>query len=78
MRVVIMAIVLGLALLINRYVLGGAMHTGALVLLMTLPPPYVLPVFTEAGDERVQISSSLSVLTLLSIVIFAVLTAVFS
>ena len=78
MRVVIMAIVLGLALAINQYVLGGAMHVGALVLLMTLPPPYVLPVFTEAGDERVQISSSLSVLTLLSIVIFAVLTAVFS
>ena len=78
MRVVIMVIVLGLALLINQYVLGGAMHIGALVLLMTLPPPYVLPVFTEAGDERVQISSSLSVLTLLSIVIFAVLTAVFS
>lgn len=77
MRVVIMAIVLGLALLLNRFVLGSAMHVGALVLLMTLPPPYVLPVFADAGDERAQVSSSLSVLTLLSLVIFAVLTAVF-
>ncbi len=77
MRVVIMAIVLGLALILNRFVLGNAMHIGALVLLMTLPPPYVLPVFADAGDERANISSALSVLTLLSLIIFAVLTAVF-
>ncbi len=78
MRVLIMGIVLALALLLNRYVLGGAIHVGALVLMTTLPPPYVLPVFTEAGEERTLISSSLSVLTLLSLAIFAVLTAVFS
>ena len=77
MRVVIMAVVLGLALLVNRYVLHGAMHIGALVLLMTLPPPYVLPVFADAGEERAQISSALSVLTLLSLLIFAVLSAIF-
>ncbi len=77
MRVVIMAIVLALALLINRYVLNSAMHIGALVLLMTLPPPYVLPVFADAGDERANVSSALSVLTLLSLVIFAILTATF-
>ncbi len=77
MRVVIMAIVLALALLLNRYLLRGAMHVGALVLLMTLPPPYVLPVFADAGDERANVSSGLSVLTLLSLVIFAILTAAF-
>jgi len=77
MRLVIMTIVLGLALLLNRYVLESAMHVGALVLLMTLPPPYVLPVFADAEEERAQVSSSLSVLTLFSLILFAVLTAVF-
>ena len=77
MRVAIMAVCLLLALLLNKVVLRGAMHTGALVLMMTLPPPYVLPVFADTGKERADISSALSVLTLLSLVIFAVLTAVF-
>lgn len=78
MRIVIMGIVLGIALLINRYLLNGAMHKGALILLMTLPPPYVLPVFSDIDNERTQISSALSVLTLLSLLIFAVLSVVFS
>ena len=77
LRVGVMAVILGLALLINRLILGGAMHTDALLMLMILPPPYVLPVFADAGDERANVSSALSVLTLLSLVLFAVLTAVY-
>ena len=77
LRVGVMAIILGLALLINRLLLGGAMSTDALLMLMILPPPYVLPVFADAGDERANVSSALSVLTLLSLVLFAVLTAVY-
>lgn len=77
LRVAVMAIILGLALLINHLILDGAMSTDALVMLMILPPPYVLPVFADAGDERANVSSTLSVLTLLSLVIFAVLTAVY-
>ncbi|MBQ8506146.1 MAG: hypothetical protein IJ466_01765 [Clostridia bacterium] len=76
MRVAIMAILLGAALLVNRFLLGNAMHTGALVLMFILPPPYVLPVFADAGDERANISSALSVITLLSIALFAVMAAV--
>ena len=76
LRVVIMALMLGAALLVNRLLLGGAMHTGALVLMFILPPPYVLPVFADAGDERANVSSALSVLTLLSIILFAVMAAV--
>lgn len=76
LRVAIMGILLGAALLINRLLLGGAMHAGALVLLFILPPPYVLPVFADAEDERANISSALSVLTLLSILLFAVMAAV--
>ena len=75
-RVVIMAVMLGAALAANKWLLGGAMHTGALALLFILPPPYVLPVFADAHEEQATISSALSALTLVSIVLFAVLTAV--
>jgi len=75
MRFVIMGILLGVALLINRFLLGGAMHTGALILMFILPPPYVLPVFADAEDERANISSALSVITLASIALFAVMSA---
>ncbi len=76
LRLAIMAVVLGMALLVNRYLLGSAMHTGALVLMFMLPPPYVLPVFADAGEERANISSALSVLTLVSIILFAAMSAV--
>lgn len=76
MRVVIMAVCLGVALIVNSVILGGVMHTGALILMFILPPPYVLPVFADAQDERANISSALSVLTLVSIALFAVMSAV--
>lgn len=75
LRALIMGALLGAALLMNRYLLGGAMHAGALILMFILPPPYVLPVFADAGDERANISSALSVLTLLSIALFALMSA---
>lgn len=76
LRVAIMGVLLGAVLLLNRFLLGNIMHTGALVLMFILPPPYVLPVFADAGDERANISSALSILTLLSILLFAVMAAV--
>ena len=76
LRVLIMGAMLGLAMLVNRVLLGGAMHAGALVLMFILPPPYVLPVFADAEDERATISSALSALTLLSIALFAVMATV--
>lgn len=76
LRLLIMAALLGVALLMNRYLLNGMMHMGALVLMFILPPPYVLPVFADAGEERANISSALSVLTLVSIALFAVMSAV--
>ena len=74
----IAAAALAVALAVNRFMLGGVMHTGALVLMFTLPPPYVLPVFADVEDERTDISSALSVLTLLSLVLFMVLTVVYA
>lgn len=75
MRIAIMGALLGVMLLVNRRILGGAIHEGALMLMFILPPPYVLPVFADGGDERADISSALSVCTLLSIALFAVMSA---
>ncbi len=76
MRVVVMGIVLGLMILVNRVMLDGVMFEGAAVLMCILPPPYVIPVFADEPSERVQISSALSALTLLTMVLFAVASVV--
>lgn len=72
LRLSVMAVLLGLLLLVNRTVLGGVIHEGAAVLMFMLPPPYVLPVFADEPAERVQISSALSALTVMTMVLFAV------
>jgi hypothetical protein len=66
-----MAVVLGITVLLNRTVLSGRIFEGAMVLMCILPPPYVIPVFADEPGERVQISSALSALTLLTMVLFA-------
>ena len=67
---------LGAALLLDSFVLGGMMHPGALLLMFVLPPPYVLPVFADVEDERADVSSALSALTFVSIILFAIMAAV--
>ncbi|MBR4016399.1 MAG: AEC family transporter [Oscillospiraceae bacterium] len=78
MRLGVLALVYGLLVVINRNLLGGMIFEGAALLMMILPPPYVIPVFADEPAERVQISSALSALTLLTIILFAILTVVFS
>ena len=77
-RVAIMALVYAAAVLINRTLLGGAMHEGALLLLIILPAPYVLPIFAEVEEERADIASTLSVMTLLSLLLFSVMAGFIS
>ena len=76
MRLGIMVICLAVAIALNRWVLGGILFEGAMVLMLILPPPYVIPVFADEPSERVQISSGLSALTLVTIVLFAVCSVV--
>ena len=76
MRLGVMAVCLGVLLGLNRWVLGGAIFPGAAILMVLLPPPYVIPVFADEPAERVQISSALSALTLVTIVLFAVYSIV--
>lgn len=72
LRIAAMAVCLGALLALNRWVLGGMLFSGAAVLMCILPPPYVIPVFADEPGERVQISSGLSALTLLTMVLFGV------
>lgn len=48
---------------------------GAMYLMFLLPPPYVLPAFADNENERGNISSVLSVYTIVSIAAFFVLSA---
>lgn len=74
MRLGIMTVLLAILILLNRTVLQGMIFEGAALLMLILPPPYVIPVFADEPSERVQISSSLSALTLISMLLFAVLS----
>lgn len=76
MRLGIMVICLGVAVGLNRLLLGGILFEGAMVLMLILPPPYVIPVFADEPTERVDISSGLSALTLVTILLFAVCSVV--
>jgi hypothetical protein len=57
--------------LLNRTVLDGMFYEGAAILMFILPPPYVIPVFADEPEERVQIASALSALTLVTMLLFA-------
>ena len=78
MRLVVAAVMLGLLILLNRTVLNGMIFEGAAVLLFILPPPYIIPVVADEPAERVQISSALSALTLITMLLFAVMSVVIS
>ena len=76
MRLVIMALCFGASVVLNRTLLNGVLFEGAMLLMLILPPPYVIPVFADEPTERVQISSALSAMTLVTIILFAVLSVV--
>ena len=76
MRLTINAVMLGVLILLNRTVLNGMIFEGAAVMLFILPSPFIIPIFADAPEERVQISSALSALTLVTMVLFAVCSVV--
>ena len=76
MRLAVMTVCLGVVVLLNRTVLDGMIFEWAMVLMCILPPPYVIPVFADEPAERVQISSALSALTLVTMVLFAICSVV--
>lgn len=72
MRVAVMAVCFGILVLLNRTVLQGMIFEGAALLMVILPPPYIIPVFSDEPAERTQISSALSAMTLVTMILFAV------
>ena len=54
----------------------GSGLAAAVNVMFILPPPFVLPVFADDADQRVYVSSALSVSTLAAIAGFAVLAAI--
>jgi len=75
MRLGLMVLAFGILVLLNRTVLGGIIFEGAALVLVILPPPFIIPVFTDEPEERVQISSALSALTLVTMLLFALFSA---
>ena len=75
-RLGVMAVILAVMVLLNRTILDGMMFEGAALLMVILPPPYVIPVFADEPSERVSISSALSAMTVVSLVLFAALSVV--
>ena len=76
MRLGVMAVILAVMVLLNRTVLDGMMFEGAALLMVILPPPYVIPVFADEPSERVSISSALSAMTVVSLLLFAALSII--
>ena len=73
-----LAIMLALCLAFRQFLglLGAdAAMLNAVNLMFILPPPFVLPVFADDADQRVLVSSILSVSTLAAIAGFALLAA---
>lgn len=74
LRAFVMGVMLIVMLALNNTVFGGEIHKGALILMLILPAPYVLPIFADAENERADIASALSVMTLLSLIIASVMS----
>lgn len=75
-RLVIMAVLAAATIGLISALFGfDAALTGAIIVMFILPPPFVLPVFADDADQRVYVSSALSVSTLVAIIGFAILAA---
>lgn len=76
LRLTAMGVFAGLLILLNRTLLQGLLFEGAILLMAILPPPYVIPIFADNPEDRVQVSSALSVLTLTCVLLFVLLRIV--
>lgn len=73
-RLGICAVMMLAVLAVNHFWLGGIMETSAIIMLFMMPAPYVITVFANDPEERGTLASSLSVMTLITVFAFSVLT----
>ena len=76
LRLAVMAVLGGAMLLLFRLVWPAAHWEKAACLMFLLPPPFVLPVFSKDEQQRVYLSSVLSLSTLVTLCGFIVLAMV--
>ena len=77
MRLAISGAMLALLLFLNGTVLNNMIFSGALIVLFIAPPPFIIPVVANDPSERAEISATLSAMTLLTMLLFALLCCVF-
>ena len=73
-RLVIAAVLLVGLIFLNRKVLNNMIFEGALIILFIAPPPFIIPVLANEPAERAEISASLSAMTLLTMILFAIVS----
>lgn len=74
LRLVINGALMALMLVVAGFMFPGDIYLrGAVLLMFMLPPPYVLPIFADDPQERSYVSSSLCMLTLVTIAVYAVM-----
>ncbi len=76
LRFAIMMVLQLIFLGILHLLMPGQVPVTAVNVMFILPPPFVLPVFADDPDQRVYVSSALSVSTLVAIAGFAILAAI--
>lgn len=76
LRLAVMLLLRFVFLLCLRFVAPEGAMRDAVNLMFILPPPFVLPVFADDADQRVYVSSVLSVSTLAAIAGFCVLAVI--
>lgn len=75
MREVVMALMFVMFLFLNMKFVGGKISLGTIILWCLLPTTYIVPMFADTEEERADISTSLSISTLLCLAGFTVLAA---
>ena len=75
-RLLIMVLLLGATLLLNRWLLGGVIEISAALMMFLLPAPMLVTAFTRDQSEASYAASALSVMTLITGAAF-VLLAIF-
>ena len=76
-RLITMALLCALTLFVSKLLpTTDSYCVWAVILLFSLPGPYVLPVFVKGGENERYASTCLSLYTLLSVVLFCVIAAI--
>ena len=80
-RLILQSVFAAIVLLLFK-IIGGVcsekLTVMTFLLMMTLPPPYVLPLYIESREKKEYYSLSISAYTLLSVIAFIILVAVYA